>query len=597
MASDASIYQLANRPTVDLMNPLDLIARQSAIRNSLASGQLQDLQLEEAKRTQAADAQFRALVMGGGQAPAPGAMMPAAAAPAAPMAAPPGPAEMDPTTLQPMPTPPPMAGAAPPALPAVPPAAAPQNAPNAAHDLTDNQILGIYGTKGWDVIAARNTANTAAATRRKLLGEIAVQDTNYWGSLNAGWQATGYDPSAIPAILSQAAAHGLADTPQYQRFAQVASNPAAARQLAEQAVAASPEQAKLITERITAAANAEKDNVDTGIKRVQNAGALLGSTRDQKSYATAYARLKPEVQEQFTAPDLWTKDTAAEARERGRTADQQATGAETVRRDTDTAAWHRGELAARNAEVSLKRKQVSFDQGAIQRAGEALGRGELTRIRDIASLRGDQRLQIYDIAKSVNKNFSISEVDRMIKNEDYYANGKGADSLRSFNTFLEHAGAASDAVNAIRLSGVPAINKPLNWWRSHLEGSPELQQLVGSLEPVRKEFEGYLLGGHALHTDDRKAAEIILNDNSSPAQIQAALKTMGHTAVARAREENYRYKKVAKHDLEDAFSPEAIEGAKKIGTDLGFGAPAHDVPELGTTFHGGKVLSVTRVPD
>lgn len=219
--------------------------------------------------------------------------------------------------------------------------------------------------------------------------------------------------------------------------------------------------------------------------------------------------------------------------------------------------------------VAIARAKQTFDQGAIQQAASDLAHGDLTRLKDIASLRGDQRLQIYNIAKKLNPNFSVSDVDRRVKMEDYMTTGKGGENLQSFGTFLQHAGAASDAVQGIRLSDSPAINKPINYWRTHFSGDPNYTSLIGALEPVRKEAENFLLNGHAQLKEDKDAANKILSDDSSPAQIQEALKRLGHTAEARFSEMNFRYKKLMGKDIDQPFSPEAMEGAHKIGSHIG----------------------------
>jgi hypothetical protein len=443
-------------------------------------------------------------------------------------------------------------------------------------EIPDSALYAAFGSKAPGLIKARDEAAAAVATRTQKLGEVREQDQKYWGALAGGWEHSGYDPRMVPGLLQMAAGHGLQNTPEFQQFSQLAqSNDLdGLKRLASLAI--TPEIRKSIAETGAADALTTGRKTENTQNAIKNTGALLATVPNQKAWDSVISRIDdPDVKKVFADLDFANNGRAI-AQQRGLSAPEQVTAAETARRDKEAAEWHKGELGARWAEINLNKRKTEFDQGAIQRAGEALGRGELTRIKDIASLRGDQRLQIYDIAKRTaaaeGRTFDLSEVDRKIKNEDYYANGKGADSLRSFNTFLEHAGAASDAVNAIRLTGVPAINKPLNWWRQHMSGDPALQQLIGSIEPVRKEFEGYLLGGHALSVDDRKAADVILNEDSSPAQMQQALKTMGHTAAARSNEENFRYKKVSGHDLEDAFSPEAIAGAQKIGTALGFGS-------------------------
>jgi hypothetical protein len=587
MASDAGIYGLANRPTTEALDPFEIARRRLSIQNALAAQQIQQQQiqtgaigLENAQRDQAAEAAFRAQFMtpaAPGVPAVPNALAPAAMLPAGPG---PGSAAWSPAAASVLPAPggmpvngAPGADSGPGGMLASP---APGAAPGATKtpagvtlgDIPDSALYASFGSKAPGIIKARDEAAAAVATRQQKLGEVREQDQKFWGMLAGGWEHGNYDPRMIPGMLQIAAGHGLTGSPEFQQFAQLAQSGdmEGLKRLASLAI--TPDIRKTISESGAAAALATGRKDENTQKNVQNAGAFLSTVRDQGAwdkYLGELAKEDPAAAAKF-ADIPWSKNAPAIAQQRALSAEQQVTTAETAKRDKATATYQQGELDARRAELALNRSKTEFDQGAIQRAGEALGHGELTRLKDIASLRGDQRLQIYDIAKRVNPNFNLSEVDRQIKNEDYYANGKGADSLRSFNTFLEHGGAASDAVNQIRLSGVPAINKPLNWWREHMSGDPALTQLIGSIEPVRKEFEGFLLGGHALSVDDRRAANVILSDNSSPAQIQAALKSMGHTAAARANEENFRYKKVSKHDLEDAFSPEAIEGARKIGT-------------------------------
>jgi hypothetical protein len=602
MASDAGIYGLANRPTTEALDPFEIARRRLSIQNALAAQQIQQQQiqtgaigLENAQRDQAAEAAFRAQFMtpaAPGVPAVPNALAPAAMLPAGPG---PGSAAWSPAAASVLPAPggmpvngAPGADSGPGGMLASP---APGAAPGATKtpagvtlgDIPDSALYASFGSKAPGIIKARDEAAAAVATRQQKLGEVREQDQKFWGMLAGGWEHGNYDPRMIPGMLQIAAGHGLTGSPEFQQFAQLAQSGdmEGLKRLASLAI--TPDIRKTISESGAAAALATGRKDENTQKNVQNAGAFLSTVRDQGAwdkYLGELTKEDPAAAAKF-ADIPWSKNAPAIAQQRALSAEQQVTTAETAKRDKATATYQQGELDARRAELALNRSKTEFDQGAIQRAGEALGHGELTRLKDIASLRGDQRLQIYDIAKRVNPNFNLSEVDRQIKNEDYYANGKGADSLRSFNTFLEHGGAASDAVNQIRLSGVPAINKPLNWWREHMSGDPALTQLIGSIEPVRKEFEGFLLGGHALSVDDRRAANVILSDNSSPAQIQAALKTMGHTAAARANEENFRYKKVSKHDLEGAFSPEAIEGARKIGTSLDFGsspAPATATP-------------------
>jgi hypothetical protein len=245
---------------------------------------------------------------------------------------------------------------------------------------------------------------------------------------------------------------------------------------------------------------------------------------------------------------------------------------EATERATGTKAQQDSLSEMRRQTMALKNQKATTEESAIETAAQSLANGDLTRLKDIASMRGDQRLLIYNRAKQLNPKFNTAEVDRKVKMADSFSNGKDGQQLQSFGTFLEHAGEAHDIVEDMRKSQstIPVLNKPLNWYKQNLSGDPNYQRFITSLEPVRKEFEGFLLGGHALYAEDRKAAETILSDNSSPAQIQSALKQMGHTVKARYNEMNNRYKGTMKQDLPpETLSDEAKAGASKIGLNLG----------------------------
>ena len=77
-----------------------------------------------------------------------------------------------------------------------------------------------------------------------------------------------------------------------------------------------------------------------------------------------------------------------------------------------------------------------------------------------------------------------------------------------------------------------------------------------------------MLGGKALYADDRKAAETIISDSSTPAQIQAALKQLTHTVSARYNESENRFQNTMKHGFRDfgiELTPEAKEAADTLG--------------------------------
>jgi hypothetical protein len=244
-------------------------------------------------------------------------------------------------------------------------------------------------------------------------------------------------------------------------------------------------------------------------------------------------------------------------------------------------------MQERKRKIALASKQTptqTMEQQGIEVVAQSLAHGDLTALRDVTSMMGGNRLMVYARTKSINPNFSVAETQRKIDMYKLYTTGKMGENLQSFGTFLEHAGELSDAVQNIRLLSAPLANRPLNWLRKNAQGSGELAALETALEPVRKEYEAFLLGNRAMHDDDRKAINLILSDTASPAQIQGALKQMGKTARDRFTEANFRFKKVMKQDIEDPFSPDAIEGAKKVGVELKGGSETGEpVPEIKAT--------------
>jgi len=242
--------------------------------------------------------------------------------------------------------------------------------------------------------------------------------------------------------------------------------------------------------------------------------------------------------------------------------------------NTTKLAGKREDLANRLAQASLdKRTQEEKMVEQIAKDIAPMDVSSLSQLKTITSMRSDQRSLIYARAKELNPEFNTAEVDRRVKMLDSFTSGKDGQSLQSFGTFLEHAGDANRVVQSIRNGVTPQIlNVPLNALEKHGWGTTATQ-LAAALEPVRKEFEGFLLGGRALYAEDRRAAETILSDSSTPAQVQAALKQMAHTVSARYREMNNRFKNTMKVGIEEGVGPlsnEAFNGAEEIGvTELG----------------------------
>lgn len=225
------------------------------------------------------------------------------------------------------------------------------------------------------------------------------------------------------------------------------------------------------------------------------------------------------------------------------------------------AGQRQAKLDEQTGEARAKKKLDESDEDV---AARALANGDPTSLKDIASLRGDQRLRIFAKAKALNPSFNTEQAKLKANTLEQYTTGKVADQIGSFNAFLGHAADASDVTNQFRTSSVPLVNTPVNKIRKSF-GDATYSQFATALEPVRKEFQTFLEGGHALTESDKRAGDVILSDSSSPAQIQAALKQMGNTAFIRLNTLNDRYKRVIGEDYPDLLDDDSITAAGKLG--------------------------------
>jgi hypothetical protein len=243
-----------------------------------------------------------------------------------------------------------------------------------------------------------------------------------------------------------------------------------------------------------------------------------------------------------------------------------------------------------NRALAGKTSDKAEADNALNETAKAYADGDLAAVRDIASMRGNDRTRLFAKIKALDPKFDMAEMNRKIKMQDYLTTGKGGDTIQYFGTFLQHAGDASDAVKQVQLSGSPYLNKPMNWWRKNMAGSPEFERLRTSLEPAGVEFEKILIGtGYALQKEDRQRIDRFLSGDMPVDQMAAALKTMGGVAKDRYVELNHRAKRVLKKDIEDPFSEDAHVGAAKIGLDLG----TTSGPAAGAKDAGGPHQKVT----
>jgi hypothetical protein len=251
-----------------------------------------------------------------------------------------------------------------------------------------------------------------------------------------------------------------------------------------------------------------------------------------------------------------------------------AAGVQVIQKD-GTSKVFVGNKEVQNAEIYHQPNMMTDPEtkAARQRLAKRIAAGNLSSIREVSSMRGEGRTLLVDMIQQENPDFNTSELNRKIKMMDWLDNGKGADQIQSYGTFLEHAGNLADVLNASELSGTPAWNMPINWIRKNISGDPRYSALITAIEAPKKEFESFLLNNRALYESDRTDANKMLSENLSPAMIMSALKAMGNIAKGRTNEINQRVKRVIGQDVpfDELYSPDAQDAARKIGIDIGGG--------------------------
>lgn len=150
-----------------------------------------------------------------------------------------------------------------------------------------------------------------------------------------------------------------------------------------------------------------------------------------------------------------------------------------------------------------------------------------------------------------------------------YTTGQPAQNIASFDTLLGHALDLSKSVNSLRNSSIPLANMPINKLKRMTGGSnaPAIQEFLTEMDAVQREWPSLLKNNRALHAEDIEAGEKALNENLSPAQLQAALKGITRTSIVRLRATNQNFKRVTGNNVPMLISPEGSAALQHFGFD------------------------------
>jgi hypothetical protein len=226
--------------------------------------------------------------------------------------------------------------------------------------------------------------------------------------------------------------------------------------------------------------------------------------------------------------------------------------------------------------------QRAIENGDLEAAAKNIVNDNLAQIKDFASFKGDQKVRVYNLITAAAtaagkdpKDYSPSALVAKSRLLNDFDDGKAADNIMSFNTFLGHANDAMSATAAMRgTTGSPLINKPINWLRKNAANDTNFTSLQAALIPVRKEYMSFLNNNRAEHEEDLKVMDTVLSDSSSPAQIEAAMKKLGQSADIRLTQLGRKYSNTMKTPYPNLISPEGQEGLMRMGVTSELTAPS-----------------------
>jgi len=190
---------------------------------------------------------------------------------------------------------------------------------------------------------------------------------------------------------------------------------------------------------------------------------------------------------------------------------------------------------------------------------------DLTSIKSITSLRGDQRLKLFNELKRVDPDFNVGNIDRQIKFLDSYEDPKGRAALNraSMNNILMHAADLSAVNEQYRRTGIRLVNTPIAALSK--QGGTAWSQFQTPLSVLKDEIGLYFAGGYAPTSDQQKQWDRIANDSATPAQIEQFAKDIIHVGLRRADTHNEAFKTMMGYADPNLITPQAVEAGRALG--------------------------------
>jgi hypothetical protein len=193
----------------------------------------------------------------------------------------------------------------------------------------------------------------------------------------------------------------------------------------------------------------------------------------------------------------------------------------------------------------------------------------LSALKDVSSMRTGERMRVFKYAKEENPAFDTGVLANKVKflGEFTDPNGKTATGIDAANTFFQHGASLLDLTKAYRTTNIKLLNTPLNKIADAF-GSDKYTDYSTALGVVRSEYTNAIKAGFAPQVDDSKEGREIMSESSTPAQVEAAVKRMGHNILARVDSKGESYKTNMGSAYPNLITPAGAEAANKIGLDV-----------------------------
>lgn len=219
----------------------------------------------------------------------------------------------------------------------------------------------------------------------------------------------------------------------------------------------------------------------------------------------------------------------------------------------------------------LKQNQVVGGDGAQHLTHDQIVDGMLHGKVDITKAVGifkDPHAREQYIADALAKDptWTMQKYNAMMKMRQDMTSGKIGDKITSFNTFLGHASVVDDGVNTLRNGNSPLINHTVNWLRTNATNNPVVAGMLPEIDATRNEFQNFITN-HALQKSEIERGEKLLNEDQTPAQMQASLKSFMQVALTKLGAVKSQVNETMGSDTPEMITPRNAQAIRNLGLE------------------------------